>query len=508
MQRNVIEYLTKSVAKYPDKIALKDERASITFSELDRCAKKIAVVLSQKLNGQKNVPVAVYMEKGINCIIAFMGILYSGNYYSPIDVHSPKDRIHLVLQALHPVAVLADESARESMDSALNIDGKDIIFIEEVQTVDASKYDPTEVIGTILDVDPVYVLFTSGSTGVPKGVVINHKAVIDYTEWLSDTFSFDQNIVFGNQAPFYFDNSILDIYQTMRNGATLVVIPERLFMFHSKLIEFMNEMHINTIFWVPSALISVANSGVLERDRLNELEKVLFCGEVMPVKPFNEWKRNYPDVMYANLYGPTEITDVCSYYIVDREFEDTESLPIGKACRNTEIIVLNEENKLVKPGESGELCVRGTCLSLGYYGDFAKSEKVFVQNPLNNRYRDLIYRTGDIVKYNEKDEIIYLCRKDSQIKYQGHRIELGEIDSAGYSIQGIRQACAIYDGSKIIFFCSLTTELTEKQIYTELKNKVPKYMLPKVIRIMEDIPLNVNGKIDRVYLKKMTENMD
>lgn len=225
----------------------------------------------------------------------------------------------------------------------------------------------------------------------------------------------------------------------------------------------------------------------------------------MPVKPLNEWRRHLPHLLYANLYGPTEITDVCSYYIVDREFEEVESLPIGKACRNTEIIVLNEQDQLVKTDEAGELCVRGSCLSLGYYGQTEKSASVFVQNPLNNKYRDLIYRTGDIVKYNERGEIIYLCRKDSQIKYQGHRIELGEIDSAGYSIDGIRQACAIYDGKQIVFYCSTTKALSEKEIYGELKIKLPQYMMPKRIHILEDIPLNVNGKIDRVWLNKINK---
>lgn len=502
MQTNVIEYLLKNAEKYPNKVAFRDEKKEITFAQLDKQARQIAGMLRKRLGPVKKQPVAVYMEKGVNCIAAFMGIAYSGNFYSPIDVHTPKERIRLVLEALDPSGVIIDESVNcDELERELQISQEQIVCMTQGEGFE-EYCDLARVMGEHLDTDPLYVLFTSGSTGTPKGVVISHKSVIDYEEWLAETFGFDEYTVFGNQAPFYFDNSILDIYQTLRNGGEMVILPERLFLFHTELIHFLNQYKVNTIFWVPSALIGVANSGVLEKERMDYLEKVLFCGEVMPVKPLNVWRKNYPKVLYANLYGPTEITDVCTYYVVDREFSEEESLPIGKACRNTEILVLNENNELVKDGETGELCVRGTSLSLGYYGDFEKSEKVFVQNPLQKKYRDLIYRTGDIVKYNEYGELLYLCRKDSQIKYQGHRIELGEIDSAGYAIDGVRQACAVFDESKIIFFCSLTKELTEKEIYGELKKKLPKYMLPKVIKILEEIPLNVNGKLDRVWLRK------
>ena len=501
MQTNVIEYLMNSAQKYPDKIALRDEKNAITFGELDKNARQIAGMLTKKLGPVKNVPIAVYMEKGVNCIVAFMGIAYSGNFYSPIDIHTPKDRIKLVLEVLEPYAVITDESIKTgTLEMEFGIATDKIFCMGEAKDHEVFC-DLERVQREHLDVDPLYVLFTSGSTGTPKGVVISHKSVIDYEEWLSETFGFDDKVVFGNQAPFYFDNSILDIYQTLRNGAEMVIIPERLFLFHKELIGFLNDNKVNTIFWVPSALTAVANSGILEKERVDGLQKILFCGEIMPVKPLNEWRKYYPDAMYANLYGPTEITDVCTYYIVDREFSENDSLPIGKACRNTEILVLNDKDEPVGEGETGELCVRGTSLSLGYYGVPEKTEAVFVQNPLNRKYRDLIYRTGDIVKYNEYGEIIYLCRKDSQIKYQGHRIELGEIDSAGYAIDGIRQACAVFDDNKIVFFCSLVKELTEKEIYGELKKKVPKYMLPKVIRILEEIPLNANGKLDRVWLK-------
>ena len=225
----------------------------------------------------------------------------------------------------------------------------------------------------------------------------------------------------------------------------------------------------------------------------------------MPNKQLNIWRKYNPEVLYANLYGPTEITDVCSYYIVNRKFVDNEPLPIGTACENTEIIILNGQNKLVDIGEIGELCVRGSCLSMGYYRQTEKTENVFIQNPLNDRYREYIYRTGDLAKYNSIGEIIYIGRKDFQIKYQGHRIELGEIEAAAIELDNIQQSCAIYDEEKnqIVLFVLTDGKKNEKEIYQKMKSKLPHYMLPSKIFIVNEIPLNVNGKIDRNKLKRM-----
>lgn len=499
MKNSVIEYLKYTAEVYPDKVAIKDENGVITFKELDILAKKVATYILNVLGEETKRPIAVRMKKSKECIVAFLGIAYTGNFYCPIDYDMPKERANKIINKLDPVGLICENAETSFYDI------KKEIYLDSIYEVKIdSRVD--KQLKKVIDIDPLYVLFTSGSTGEPKGVVINHRSVIDYIEWCTSKFRFDNNTVFGNQAPFYFDNSILDIYCTIKNACTMVIIPQSKFLFPKNLIEYINENHINTLFWVPSALIGVANSGILkEGKRLQKLEKVMFCGEVMPNKQLNVWRKEYPDVMYANLYGPTEITDVCAYYKINREFNDDEPLPIGYACENTEILVLDENNNIVndKTNTIGELCVRGTCLSLGYYGDFEKTNNAFIQNPMNDLYEDKIYKTGDLVKYNNYGELLFIGRKDSQIKYQGYRIELGEIETASNSLKEINQSCAIYDekNNKIMLICVTNEEILQKQIYNELKIKLPHYMLPKVIKFIDSMPLNKNGKIDRQKLK-------
>ncbi|MCQ2080792.1 MAG: amino acid adenylation domain-containing protein [Lachnospiraceae bacterium] len=499
---NVLNYLEDTAKRLPDKDAFVDESGAYTYGEMLSIARSIGTKIAEY--DFRNLPVIVYLNKDRRVISSFMGILYSGNFYSPIDTTMPLERAKTILGVATPKVVITDEEHREAMESMLKecgLTSTKILIYDEI----VSFPEDVEVLNRIrrsaIDMDPAYVLFTSGSTGIPKGVVITHQSIIDYTEWVTETFKITEEDSFGNQAPFYFDNSILDIYTGIKNGATVYIIPKECFSFPAKLIMYLNEHKISTIFFVPSALCNVARMRVLPKAELPYLKKILFCGEVMPNKYLNIWRKYKKDALYANLYGPTEITDVCTAYIVDREFQDDESLPIGKACENTDIVIITDDNRYAERGELGELCVRGRSLALGYYKNPEKSNEVFVQNPVNKDYRDIIYRTGDVVKLNEFDEIIYCGRKDFQIKHMGHRIELGEIETAADALPSIDTCACIYDDEKqkIVFFYKGKVE--EEAIRANFEAKVPEYMIPNVMINIKEFPYNANGKIDRKQLK-------
>lgn len=506
MKANVTYWLDETAKRFPDKTAYADAKKEITFGELRRQARIIACELTEK--GLFKKPVAVFLEKGVDVLTSFMGAAYSCNFYSPIDVDMPGSRVNKILEVLEPAVVITTASLREVF-SQYDYQGE-FLLLEEVLPPDAEKGSDAAREAALeaarrkgIDTDLLYVLFTSGSTGVPKGVTINHRSVIDYIDWVTETFEITEQDSFGNQAPFYFDNSILDIYSTLKTGATTYIIPKNLFAQPVPLLEYLREKKINTIFWVPSALIVVAKLKAFRNVDLSDtLRRVLFCGEVMPNKQLNAWRKFLPDVQYANLYGPTEITDACTYYIVDREFADEEPLPIGIPMPNTDILVLNEKDEPVTGEEPGELCVRGTSLSMGYYKNPEKTREAFVQNPLNQAVPEQIYRTGDIVKYNEYGEIIYLSRKDFQIKHMGHRIELGEIETAVSSLEEITLCCCLYDEKhqKIVLF--IEEALDKAFINEKISHLVPEYMLPNKVIKVEKMPINANGKIDRVKLKE------
>lgn len=494
MQRSVLEYLESTVELFPEKMAFADDKKSVTFKELYETSQRIASYLVH-LEKVKN-PIVVYMPKGCDCISAFMGIAASGNFYCPIDSMMPIERINIILNELDPIAIITT-TKMEAKAKQLVHNGELIIFDEIINTEILTE-KLKNVQEEIIDTDPLYVLFTSGSTGVPKGVVIAHRSVIDYIDWVTESFCISSGDTFGNQAPFYFDNSVLDIYCALKNGSSVYIIPKRKFSFSIDLFEYLNEKHINAVFWVPSVLCMAVNTNAFSVLKPQYLKKILFAGEVMPNKHLNVWRKNIPDALYANLYGPTEITVDCTYYIVEREFSDDESLPIGKACANSRVIVLNENDELVKVDEEGELCVLGSSLALGYYNNPMKTAEVFVQNPLNSAYIELMYRTGDIVKYNAKGEILYLSRKDYQIKHMGYRVELGEIENAALAFEGIENCICIYEQEKDnIVLCYTGRDVDESLLSNILVKKLPTYMLPGKYVFFEEFAYTQNGKVDR-----------
>ena len=378
----------------------------------------------------------------------------------------------------------------------------DVLCFEDITEDNTAADDSaiSSVSSRIIDTDILYVLFTSGSTGIPKGVIINHRAVIDFTEWAVDTFHFDDSQIIGNQASFHFDMSVFDIYITLKTGSTMHIIPQRCFTFPVMLMRYFTEHKINTIIFVPTMLCRVADMKLLDKFELPCLKNILFIGEVMPAKYLNMWMKKMPDSRFANLYGPTETTMASTYYIVNRQIDDTEAIPIGRPCGNTDIIILNEHNEPASDGEIGELCIRGSSLSYGYYNNPEKTAEVFVQNPLNTSYPERIYRTGDLAHYNKYGEIMYDGRKDFQVKHSGHRIELGEIETAVSSLDGIEQCCCLHERTedKLILFYS--GSLTSENIRMKLSDILPGYMLPNVNVRLDNMPLNLNGKIDRVLL--------
>ena len=501
MQTNILAYLEATVAKKPDKVAFSDANTFLTFSQVYNQARSVATGLIRE--GFYKKPVVVFMRKQPATLAAFFGAIYAGCYYVPLDDEMPRHRIELIFQTLEPGALICDETT-ESLAKEMNYQGK-VFRYDQLAFGESDDAALAQIRDKQLDIDPIYIVFTSGSTGVPKGVMACHRSVIDYVEHLCDVLKFDENSVFGNQTPLYFDAYLKEVIPTLKYGATTVLIPKQLFLFPIKLVEFLNEHRINTLCWVVSALTMISSFRTFDTVKPEYLRTIAFASEVFPIKQFKRWKEALPNCRFINLYGPTETTGICCYYEVDREFEDHETLPIGRPFPNTEILLLDENNKVPQVGQQGEICVRGTRLTLGYYCNPEKTSEAFVQNPLNKLYPELIYRTGDLGKLNDRGELEFAGRKDYQIKHMGHRIELGEIEVIVNMHPQVRSACCIFDDVKKKIVLYYTGELALADVTQYVKSKLPRYMIPNVTRQLESLPLTPNGKIDRNLLKRMYE---
>ena len=500
--KNVLEYLENSAKMFPSKIAAKDEKTQCTYSELLNRAKEVGTFLSEKIESRS--PVVVFSEKSVEVLQLFMGIVYAGGFYVLLDPSFPTQRINQILTVLNAGIVLTTPDKRDKLEES-GYKGSIVLFDDVKSDIDENKL--LQIRNNSIDTDPLYGIFTSGSTGVPKGVVICHRSVIDFIDVFTDTFGITDKDVMANQAPFDFDVSVKDIYSCLKTGATLIIIPKAYFMFPNNVIDMLEDNKVTTLVWAVSALCLLNRLHGLKYKVPSAIKKIMFSGEMMPIKQLNQWRAYYPDAMFVNLYGPTEITCNCTYYILDREFTEEDKLPMGYAFKNEKVFLLDDEDKeITEAGRSGEICVAGTALALGYYNNPENTAKAFTLNPLNSAYPEMIYRTGDLAYYGEDGMFYFAGRKDFQIKHMGHRIELEEIDSAINAICGVDRACTFFDTAKNKIVTFYVGEAERKEIIDAMKTKVPECMIPNVFMLVDEVPLTKNGKIDRNELKEIYAN--
>ena len=504
MKINLLDYFNEgALASFPNKLAIIDGERKFSFKELEHYSKNLSSQISDCLE-DSGAPVAVFMPKCAEVIISNLAIMYSGNFFTNFDFNSPKDRLNTLIESISPKAIITNHEGFALLKKIGALDTTLIMHVEDALT-DKVLYRPSEIsnIKAIkIDTDPACIISTSGSTGIPKSVVLSHRNIIDFIDWCTEVFTFDQYDVIGSLSPFHFDIYILEIFVSLSRGSVLHIIPTKESAFPADLVNFLLKNSVTFIFWVPTIMVNISNLKILDSIKLSKLKKIFFAGEVFPAKHLNYWRVKLPDAQFVNLYGPIEIAVDCTYYIVNRFFEDGESVPIGIPCRNTDIIILDKNNKSAKEGEQGELCVRGSSLSLGYFNNLNQTNKVFVQNPLNKFYPEKIYRTGDLVYQNTQGEIMFIGRKDFQIKHMGYRIELLEIELAVLSLQEVKNACIIYNSAlkHIIMVFESDRDLSDMSIRQKLSSKLPKYMFPTKMHRIESIPRNANGKIDRQKL--------
>ena len=497
MRRHVLNDLWRTAGEKPDKPAFSDGEHALTFRQLADQSRALGTALHRR--GIYKRPVVVFMRKAPEEIGAFFGVITGGCFYVPVDEEMPSVRIQLILDNVRAPLVICDRNTAETAKT-FDLRGGELALYADLIRTDPDDGALETIRRRAIDTDPIYVVFTSGSTGVPKGVAACHRSVLDYIEQLSETLAFDENTVFGNQTPLYFDACLKELYPTLRYGATTYLIPRRLFSMPVQLVEYLNEYKINTICWVVSALTTVSALGTFETVKPEYLRTVAFGSEVFPPRQLRAWRTACPGAAFTNLYGPTEGTGMCCFYHVDRDIPDGEPIPIGQPFPNREILLLKEDGTPASAGEEGELCIRGTSVTLGYYNDPERTAAAYVQNPLNTAYPEIIYKTGDIARYNQAGELVFVSRRDSQIKHMGHRIELGEIEVNAAQFAAL--AACVYDAQKGRIVLFYTGDRSERDMAQELKAALPRYMVPNRFVRLDEMPLTPNGKIDRMALKQ------
>lgn len=520
------QLLVKTSEKYPNKDALVLGDISITYAELESMSSKLATSLVQ-LGINKGDRVGIRLKKSVESIIALFGIMKAGAIYVPIDPHAPAVRtnhiirnsgIECIITSVQEMSTfLTDKETELTIRKAIivGLNGENS-FIQQTD-VDCSAWEevlnvkPVGYIHTCLaDVQPAYILHTSGSTGIPKGVVISHRNALSFVDMATDFFEICADDRIASHAPLHFDLSVFDIFAAVKKGSTIVLVPEFLSTFPVKLSEFIDREEISIWNSVSSVLIMLADKGMLTRFGFDSLRLIHFSGDIMHVKYLRILKANMKNAAFYNIYGQTEANSSMFYKVDDIPNDAAWKIPIGKPFPNFDVFAVNDRNEVISQhGEAGELHIKSSTVALGYWDDDEKTMEKFVQEPGNCVFRSTVYKTGDMVQRDENGNYIFIGRKDHMIKSRGYRVELSEIELVLTSHPSVKQAVvvAVADeliGNKIIAYIAKSEEdnIDVHDLLDYCSRFLPKYMVPESIEILNNLATTSTGKIDRTYFMK------
>lgn len=499
--KNVLQWLEESEIKYSDKTVYSSDESSISFSELKIKSQKIGSGIIKK-KFESRIPIAVALGKDVKTIAAFLGVVYSGRPYAPIDIEIPEARILKILESLNPAALVTDSEHEAYASECLRKAGCrcSVLNIDELLESELNKDELTFVRNNMVSTDPLYIIYTSGSSGKPKGVITSHESLINYIDAYTNVMGISSSDILGNQSPLDYIAAIRDIYVPLLTGAQSYLLGKELFMQPDVLFDKMNEKGVSCVSWSTSALTVLTKLGAFKNKKLTYLNKVCFSGSVMPGKVLNLWQINLPNCKFVNQYGPTEATASCTYWVVEHLIQEGESIPIGIAYDNYRVFLLNDDGTETKKGEQGEICVAGPVLALAYYNDIERTHAAFIQNPLNHSFNELIYKTGDYGSFREDGLLEFHGRMDRQIKHMGHRVELDEIENATMQVQGVKECAVCYEQEKEQIHLFFNGDVEVRDVLIELRNRLPLFMVPRKAQKME-LPKLPNGKIDLISLK-------